>query len=147
MYLMYVDESGDCGVSNSGSRYFALTGLVVHELRWRPYLEQIIEFRHRMRDKFKLKLREEIHAARMITRPGRELSRIPKHHRLEIVRAFAKELATMTDLNLINILVDKQGKQPGYDVFESAWQALIQRFENTISRRNFPGPANADPNI
>ena len=33
MYLMYVDESGDSGLVNSPTRYFVLTGMVVHELR------------------------------------------------------------------------------------------------------------------
>ena len=43
-----------------------------------------------------------------------------------------------------SVVVDKQGKHPAYDVFESAWKTLIQRFENTIGYRNFPGPANPD---
>ena len=40
MYLMYVDESGDCGVDGSPSRYFCLAGMVVHELRWRDTMAQ-----------------------------------------------------------------------------------------------------------
>jgi hypothetical protein len=50
----------------------------------------------------------------------------------------------MTDISLINVVVDKQGKAETYDVFGMAWKALIQRFENTLSHRNFPGPANPD---
>jgi len=143
MYLMYVDESGDPGLTNSPTRYFVLTGLVVHELRWQPYLDQLIAFRRRMRADYGLKLREELHASHMISRPG-PLLRIKRHDRLAILRALAKELPTMQDVNLINIVVDKQGKPTGYDVFETAWKALIQRLENTISYHNFPGPANAD---
>lgn len=141
MYLMYVDESGDCGLVNSPSRYFVLTGLVVHELRWRTYLDQLITFRRQIKDQFGLRLREEIHASEMINKPG-DLVRIKRYDRLAILRQFADELATMSDLNLINIVVDKQGKPATYDVFTKAWQALIQRFENTIDRHNFPGPAN-----
>lgn len=143
MYLMYVDESGDCGLSNSPTRYFILTGLVIHELRWQIYLNQIISFRQRMRERFGLRLREEIHAAAFINNPG-ELVRIKRNDRLTILRTFADELAGMIDQNLINVVVDKQGKPAGYDVFEMSWKALIQRFENTLSRRNFPGPANSD---
>lgn len=143
MYLMYVDESGDIGLQNSPTRYFVLTGLVVHELRWRPSLDQLIDFRRRMRDAFGIKLREEIHASAMINRPG-GLVRIPRHDRLTILRHFADELAAMSDLNLINVVVDKQGKRDAYDVFSMAWRALIQRFENTVSRHNFTGPANPD---
>jgi hypothetical protein len=57
---------------------------------------------------------------------------------------FARELAALTDLNIINIVVDKSGKTPGYDVLDMAWRALIQRFENTATHHNFRGPANAD---
>jgi hypothetical protein len=143
MFLMYVDESGDCGLVNSPSRYFVLTGLVVHELRWQPYFNQMVDFRRRMKLLHGLKLREEIHAGELLRKPG-PLARIPPNDRLGIIRALADELATMADLNIINIVVDKQNKTQGYDVFENAWQALIQRFENTLSHRNFRGPINTD---
>lgn len=143
MYLMYVDESGDPGLVNSPTRYFTLSGLVVHELRWKPYLEDIVKFRREMKEKFGLKLREEIHAGQMLTKPG-ELARIPKHQRLEILRRFADQLARMVDFSVINVVVDKEGKPDGYDVFEQAWKALIQRFENTLSHKNFPGPSYSD---
>ena len=76
------------------------------------------------------------------TRP-RELSSIPKHKRLEILRKFADKISQLEAVSIISVVVDKQTKSPGYDVFDKAWQALIQRFENTIGHRNFPGPANA----
>ena len=143
IYLMYVDESGDIGLQNSPTRYFVLTGLVVHELRWRSYLDELIDFRRRIRHTFGVKLREELHASAMINHPG-NLVRIPRHDRLTILRHFADELAAMSDLNIINVVVDKQGKSGGYDVFGLAWRALIQRFENTLSHHNFAGPANSD---
>lgn len=143
MYLMYVDESGDCGLVNSPTRYFVLTAMVVHELRWQACLEQLIEFRRRLKARFALRLRDEIHAAHFISHPG-ELIRIPRNERLTIIRMFARELAALPSVNIINITVDKSGKAPGYDVFEMAWRTLIQRFENTITHRNFRGPANAD---
>jgi len=45
MYFFYVDESGDTGLVNSPSRYFVLSGIVVHELKWHDTLEAIIAFR------------------------------------------------------------------------------------------------------
>jgi len=140
---MYVDESGDSGPQNSPSRYFVLTGIVIHELRWQLYLDQLINFRRRMQQQFGLKLREEIHASAFISRPG-PLVRIKRNDRLTILRMFADELATMTDLNVINIVVDKERKPATYDVFALAWKALIQRFENTLAHKNFVGPANSD---
>lgn len=143
MYLMYVDESGDPGMRNSPTRYFTLTGLVLHELRWSTYLDELVGFRRDLKQRFGLRLRDEIHAGHFITKPG-ALASIPKHQRLEILRRFADQLAGMPDFSVINVVVDKQGKVGTYDVFERAWQVLIQRFENTLSHRNFPGPRNND---
>jgi hypothetical protein len=143
MYLMYVDESGDSGTAGSPTRYFILTGLVLHELRWHEALNRLVAFRHRMRSKFGLLMREEIHAGKMLTHPG-SLVRIRKNDRLTIIRNLIDELAGMNFLSIINVRVDKSGKPADYDPFERAWQALIQRFENTLNHRNFPGPANPD---
>ncbi len=141
MYLMYVDESGDFGLTNSPTRYLVLTGLVMHETQWQPCLDRLIAFRQRLTARFGLRLREEIHAGAMINKPG-PLVRIARNDRLTILREFADELAGMPDgLRFINVLVDKQEKMDGYDVFEMAWKTLIQRFENTLIHGNFPGPS------
>ncbi|MGL4608804.1 MAG: DUF3800 domain-containing protein [Trueperaceae bacterium] len=133
-----MDESGDIGLVNSPTRYFVLSGLVLHELRWQANLDQLINFRQKMKLLYGLKLREELHASHLINSPG-ELKRIKRNDRLSIIRALATELATMQDIQFINVVVDKQNKPAGYDVFEKAWQALIQRFENTLRNGNFPG--------
>lgn len=143
MFLMYVDESGDVGMVNSPTQYFILSGIVVHELRWTQYLDELISFRRYLRDKYGLKLREEIHASAFINNPG-DLIRIKRHNRLAILREFADQLASMSDLNIINVLVDKGPRPLEFDPFEFAWKVLIQRFENTISNHNFRGPANPD---
>lgn len=144
MYLMYVDESGDCGITGSKTPYFVLTGMVVHELHWHDCLENLIDFRRQLRSNFGLRLREEIHASQMIARTGKELARIHKADRLTILRLFAKRLAGNAEIRLINVIVNKGTKDPTYPVFEMAWKALVQRFENTIRYRNFPGPHNTD---
>ena len=143
MYLMYVDEAGDCGLNGSPTNYFVLTGIVLHELRWHNCLDSLVDFRTQLRNHFGLKLREEFHAAAMITNPG-DLVRIVRHERLAMIRLFTERLATMDDLNIISVVVDKSTKNLDYDVFGNAWRALIQRFENTARKRNFRGPRNAD---
>jgi len=140
---MYIDESGDSGLVNSPTRFFVLTGLVIHELRWQVYLNTLISFRKQLKQLYSLRLRDELHAAHLLTKPG-ELVFIKRYDRLAIIRSFADQLSTMTDFNVINIVVDKQGKGAGYDVFEMAWKALIQRFENTMAHHNFSGPHNPD---
>ena len=139
---MYVDESGDCGLTNSPSQYFILSGLVVHELRWKDCLTRLYNFRKGIASHFDLRIHQEIRAARFMSRPG-ELVNIKKNDRLTILRHFINEISTLPEISIINVVVEKANKTAG-DLFELAWTALLQRFENTISFKNFPGPANAD---
>jgi hypothetical protein len=139
MYLLYVDESGDTGLSKSSpTKYFILTGLIIHETHWLNFLRDLVTFRRHLRATKGLKLREEIHAGPFITRPG-DLARIKRNDRVHILRQCIDWLGNRTDINIITVAVNKTGRAAPYDVFEKAWQALIQRFENTIKARNFPG--------
>ena len=143
MYLMYVDESGDTGLVGSPSRYFILVGLVVHELRWKDAQAELLLFRKELKARFGIATNSEIHASHLISRPG-ELAKIPKHSRLEILRRYADKLAQIPYVSVISVVVDKSIQHPNTDVFEKAWRALIQRFENTLTHHNFPGPRNSD---
>jgi len=145
---MYADESGDCGMPEDGSpsRLFCLSGLVVHELRWRDTLAELLRFRHWIKKKYGVYLEAEIHAATMINKPGKadpSIGKLNKHDRLAIIRHFADRIKTLSDVSIINVVVDKQGKVPDKnEVFRWAWYSLFQRFENTIRYGNFPGPKN-----
>ena len=151
MYLMYVDESGDCGLPTDGSpsNLFCLSGLVVHELRWKDTLAELARFRRWLRGRYKINVEDELHAAEMITKPSKlapSIQRLKKHERLAVIRNFADAIAMLADVNIINVVVDKRsGRVPNKDeVFRWGWYALFQRFENTIRYQNFPGPKNAD---
>lgn len=146
MYLAYIDESGDTGLLGSPTNHYILSALVVHELGWQAALDHAVAFRRRMKGAFGLKLREEIHAAHLIAKPG-ALARLRKDQRLTIVRAHADAIATMPGVSLINVVVDKQGKPTGYDVFDDAWRALLQRMHDAVVRRALPGPRNADDRL
>jgi Protein of unknown function (DUF3800) len=149
MYLMYVDESGDCGLPSdrSPTRYFCLSGVVVHELRWRETLTQLTNFRRLIKRQYKVYLEDEIHSAEMINKPSKtsaNIQSLKKHERLAIIRHFADQIARLPDLSIINVVVDKNsGKvQSKEEVFRGAWYRLFQRFENTIQWQNFPGRKN-----
>ena len=91
MYLMYVDESGDCGLDKSPTNYFVLSGLTVHESRWKDLLDHILNFRRNMKSVYGLPIRTEIHASEYIRSspyPG-----IQKFQRLAILRNYLDELA------------------------------------------------------
>ncbi len=149
MYLMYVDESGDCGLpsDHSPTRYFCLSGVVVHELRWRETLSELTEFRRWIKKRYRVYMEDELHAAEMISKPSKlasSLQGLKKHERLAIIRHFADQLARLQDMSIINVVVDKESGKllTKEDVFRGAWYRLFQRFENTIQYRNFPGPNN-----
>ncbi len=141
MYLLYADESGDTGLNNSQTRYFILSGIILHELRWKNVLEEINGFRNFCKDRYGLKKREEIHASHFINNP-KEVVRIKRNDRLDILRKSMRFLSGLSDVSIISVVVDKQGKDE--DIFDLAWTTLIQRFENTIRNHNFPGPSNTD---
>lgn len=117
--------------------------MVVHELRWKQTLDELIQFRRNLKARFGLRLREEIHASPLLSKPG-PLARIHKSERLEILRRYADKLASMPHLSFINVVVDKKTKPANTDVFELAWKVLVQRFENTLAHHNFAGPRNPD---
>ncbi len=133
---MYVDESGDTGLVNSPTDYFTLSGIVVHERSWRPFMDTLLNFKRTMRAVHGLPIRAEIHASEFIKSPVHGLKR---HVRLAILRNALDELAKISDISITNIIVDKTNKVAGYDVFENAWRTLFQRFENTLMYGNFPG--------
>lgn len=143
MYLVYVDESGDPGVVRSPTRYFVLAALVVHETRWRLAMERLRAFRVAARERYGLRLRDELHAARMINNPG-PLVRIARADRLAVLREFADTLARIPDLTLLHVVIDKQARTDDVPVFDAAWSALLRRIENGIATRRFRGPANPD---
>ena len=143
--MMYVDESGDIGLKKSKTKFFILSAIIIHELLWNDTLEDLIEFRRNLRDKKKLKLREEIHCSAFLNKPG-NLIRIPMYERVDIIKQCAKWLNNKIYISTFSIRIDKQQEKYNSkdNVFETAWKFLIQRFENTINKHNFNGPSNYD---
>ncbi|WP_417249344.1 DUF3800 domain-containing protein [Celeribacter sp.] len=136
MYLMYVDESGDAGNNTAQTRYFCLSGIVVHESEWRGFVDRIIQFRKTLRGAYGFPMRAEVHSVEMLRKNP---FGIEKHIRLAILRNYLDELAKLNSISITNVVVDKMGKPSSYDVFSSAWRTLFQRFENTLVHGNFPG--------
>jgi hypothetical protein len=144
MYMMYVDESGDTGLINSPTDYFALSGIVVHERQWRQFTDTLLNFKKTLRAVYGLPVRAEIHASEYIKSRVFEL---PRHQRLGILRNTLDELAKIADISITNVIVDKTNKPADFDVFDFAWKALFQRFENTLVYGNFPGAHRNDYGI
>ena len=113
---MYVDESGDTGLINSPTKFFVLSGIVVHESRWRDFINVLIAFRRTLKSVYGLPIRTEIHASHYINHKPVDL---PRHVRLAILRNTIDELAKLNFIKITNIVVSKAGKPADYDVFNS----------------------------
>src|ERR1700742_2062235 len=99
MYLMYVDESGDIGqLPASPTRYFILSSIVIHELKWRDILQDLFRFRQMLKITKGLMIKEEIHCTKFISRPG-ALVRIPRNDRLDIIKKCIDWLNTQNDMS------------------------------------------------
>jgi hypothetical protein len=105
MYLLYVDESGDGGLVNSPTTHFALSGLVIHESRWRDFTNQIAAFRKTLRVAYGLPLRSEIHASQFIKSPP--TPGMQRHIRLAILRNFIDELAKLDFISITSVIVTR----------------------------------------
>lgn len=146
MYIMYVDESGDTGmpVDGSPSRFFCLTGVVVHETYWKKTIDDLLVFRRWLRQRYAIPIATEIHS-QMIAKPGKShlsIQCLKRHERLDLIRHFTNTIATLSEIRIINVVVDKKFRTRSSDeVFKWAWYSIFQRFENTIRMKNFVGPA------
>lgn len=79
MYLVYIDESGSYNdgsytpgnfwepTNNRESKFFILTGLVVHKNNWRNLFKKLKNIRENLRHTHKIPLNEYIHAHELIT--------------------------------------------------------------------------------
>lgn len=139
---MYVDECGDSGLQATSSRYFILSGMVLHEAYWTDTLTQVAKMRKDIELKYGFHRSRELHAGEMIGRASKKYNDIRRHERLLIFRDVLSFESTLNKVRVINVVVDKFGHQYGFDPFTIAWDTLINRFENTIEHGNFPNPHN-----
>ena len=115
--------------------------MVLHERRWREFLDHLIALRKALRSTFGLPVQTEIHATEFINGRVRAVggSLIPRPDKLAILHAVIQHLVKTDFISITNVIVDKTTKSVPYDVFDTAWHYLFQRFENTLVKKNFPG--------
>lgn len=146
MYLMYIDESGDTGTNNSPTQYFVLSAIVIHEEKWLEVLDDLILFRKYLKQRFGLGMNEEIHAADWLNKDPKLKANIVKNDRLDILKKCLNWLNQRNDISIYSVRCDKHANQ-SKDIFEYTWKVFIQRFENTLSHKNFPGGNATDKGV
>jgi len=103
MYLMYIDESGDTGKVNSPTRYFVLSAIVLHEDKWLDVLDDLILFRRQLKNRYGLRMKEEIHAAEWLNKNPQLRANILKHDRLDILKKSLKWLNQRNDISIFSV--------------------------------------------
>lgn len=132
MYVAYVDESGDDGLR--GSQTYSLGCVMVESAAWADAFDGLLGFRRFLRDKFGLRIRDEIKANFLLGNGGpfRELERpLSEEARFKLYRACLR-IQPKLGLTAFGVVIDKArasqlgGTRPASDI---AWEYLLQRLE------------------
>lgn len=144
MYLCYVDESGDPGMSGRGSRHLLLGAAVLFEGKW-SYAKRDID--KVITDHFPTPPRPpEIHCTEL--RRGRGLfSKLSPAQRQQMLDDFCAVATGMLDveLRLFTIVYDKAwwaARNPGRtgsDLYVDAFENLVSRVDLFLRRRHADG--------
>ncbi len=134
MYFLYVDESGDPGVSTYSSKHYILSGMIVLADDWLNVLHRLKVFRHKIKQTYKLSIRAEIHAAELIRiNKNEEYRKIHKTQRINILRDFSNQIPILFNTaKLINICLNKSDFEDTTDFFTLAWSRIIQQYDTFL---------------
>jgi hypothetical protein len=132
MHLVYVDESGDIGLTNSPTREYLLVAIIVPEERWHDVLTRINRARRRMKDKLGLDFAAEIHAAEFLGGAHSHLGLIA-WQRVRAIRWLLKELSREPLLRFVAIGVQKQ---TAGSILRPAWARLVAETEARTAEKN-----------
>lgn len=131
--LSYVDESGDTGFGEQRSSLtYTLGCVVVNSSHWGGVLDEFVEFRRRLKTKFKIPMRSELKANYVLRGTGtlKHLNLSPRERSL-IFRSHVKFVADNPYLHVFAVVASKSGKLTGSQLFEQSWIRLFQRLERT----------------
>jgi Protein of unknown function (DUF3800) len=130
MYLAYFDESGDSGVTNSPTRFFVLSCILVHRTKWLESLNGLIAMRRLMRDSTGISTRAETKAIEIRKGRGPLLPlRWSIERRMTFYRNVMSYVATnFAHLTIFSVAIDKKPcADRGHDPRQRAWQFALQR--------------------
>lgn len=147
---MYVDESGDPGLWAPGtpvhlrpSPHYILTGVIIPASQWQTCLTTMVAIRRTLRQNYGLRVRDELHGAELIHPRGNQVYRAigNRKRRTNLYGYVLREVAAqMPHTKIVNVHLNKAS--PYYlsstakeaDPEQRAWEWLIQRFSNHLSR-------------
>lgn len=129
MHLVYVDESGDPGVTAGSSRYFVLCGLGVHHADWHEVQQQLDELRDRLAKLHGLPPGAEIHAAEFLSSSRNHLG-LNQRQRIQCLLHLLGFLHRTEKIAAFRVFIDKSTGEP--DPLATAWSALATEVRTRI---------------
>lgn len=140
MYLMYVDESGDPGLTKSPTKFFILSALLISDLDWSDRFEKIKEYRRSIKIKYGIKLHDELKGRYFYRGNGAwwGLSYNENERHKEYLNLMNFQ-ANLKNLKIINICIKKdiiiKRQMKNVDPREMAWKFLLQRFQTFLKKK------------
>lgn len=130
-WIYYIDESYD-------ENKFCLTAMGLKSSSWRDAFNQVKEFRKELKTSDDVLLRTEIHARELTRGRGHLGPRvIGKWRRSRIFAEALQLLASLPDVHIFNICLDKKGrKDPQLDAWDRLLNRLNRTCEETARREN-----------
>ena len=139
MYLIYVDESGDPGNNTSGTEFFVISGIIIHELVWNDMFQKIMRFRRNLAQQYHISQRIPFHAIDIVNGHGDfhfSQSGLTINQRFDIYCRAIDLHSQSPQIRILNIFIRKDRIIPGtpVDIFETGWRNFIQRFHNFLDK-------------
>ena len=111
MHFIYLDESGDPGLTNSPTKYYILAGLSVHHADWHRVDERLRTFRQWAKDIDGLDPAHEIHAAEFLGAANMHCG-LRREQRLLIIRRLIGNLSQSPELRFFGWITNKDLADP-----------------------------------
>ncbi len=138
MYIAYIDESGDVGLTNSPTHYYCLTALIVHEDCWHNNFNSIKTMRAILRKRYSIKLDEELHATDLVAGQGVSFKyKLDLNQRIDVFDRTTECIGKLENIKVFSVCIRKDELlRKDFDVLEFAWTLLATRIHYTINRLN-----------
>lgn len=137
MYLVYFDESGDTGVVNSPTAWFVLNAVLVHETAWLSTLDELVNLRRSLRDRYNILPEKEIKGMHFRKGQGAfaglEISRRKRFQIYEEIMDFQAQLKIKT----YSVAVNKaSARRAGWESRLAAWKSALEHLDHYCATQN-----------
>jgi hypothetical protein len=128
MYLAYLDESGDSGLTNSPTRWFVLSCVLVHHADWLSTLNLLVDLRRDLRSNFQIPTRREIKGIHFKKGKGALKTLGSPGDRLDLYRALLAYQSQNLPIRVFAIAVQKApAAARSWEPRTAAWTFALQR--------------------